>query len=353
MNDFIGLLKYIHWCYRGIRDKDRRTKMMKFETNDCLTIEHNGDLYPHQMIYLIKVEAKYSGLFSMMNNIVSALVVADRYGLIPVIDMGESVLYSEPSMTEEGIPLFEYYFRQPSEVRLEEIDRCSNIIYVTGYQYSFISLMQRGRDRYLQESVEIEQLASAITRFIHLNTSTEAYIEENIRAVLSGERILGVHVRGTDFKAGFNNHAVYVTTEEYIEHTQKAVKLNQYDQIFLATDEEQTITKFKAVFGDMVVWHNVYRSKENTAVGIHCSECSREMHHYKLGLEVLLDMYSLARCDALIACPSGVSFHALLNKRARGEKYEYMDIIDKGRYKSKKVSNVEVERMCVQRSKHK
>lgn len=344
-------LKYFYLCYSGIRYKDKREQLMKFGSSDCLTMEHYGELYPGRLVYMIKVEAEYSGWFSIMNKIISALIVAEKYGIIPVIDMGKSQLYCEPSMMAEGIPLFEYYFRQPSEIQIKEVKECSNVTYATYKQCLFFYYTFGNYDMYQQDSIGVQQMASAIARFIRLNEEAEMYINKNIQTVFSGKRMLGVHARGTDFKAGFNNHAIYVTTEEYIERARSAIEQYGYDQIFLATDEEQTVEKFRTAFGGSVVFHNVYRAKEDTDIGIHCSKCDREMHHYKLGLEALLDMYSLAACDALIASPSGVSFHAMLNKRAKGEKYEYMDIIDKGRYKSKKTSYIEIEKMNLQRSK--
>lgn len=349
MSRTVDFLKYIYLCYSGIRDKNRREQMMKLGTSDCLTIEHHGELYPDRLIYMIKIEAEYSGWFSIMNKIISALIVAKNYGIIPVIDMGTNQLYCEPSMEAEGIPLFEYYFKQPSGIHLKEVRECCNVTYATYVQCLFFHRMFGNYDMYLQDSVGVREMASAIAKFIRLNVETEAYINKNIQAVLSGERILGVHARGTDFKAGFNKHAIYVTTDEYIEHVQYAVKRYGYDQIFLATDEEQIVESFRTAFGSSVAFHDVYRAKEDTNIGIHCSKCDREMHHYKLGLEVLLDMYSLTVCDALVACPSGVSFHAMLNKRAKGEKYEYMDIIDKGRYKSRQTSNIEIEKIHLRR----
>ncbi len=351
MSRMVDFLKYIYFCYGGIKDKDKRKQMMKFGTSDCLTIEHHGGLYPGLLVYMIKAEAEYSGWFSIMNKVVSALTVAEQYGMIPVIDMGKNQLYCEPKMMAEGIPLFEYYFRQPSEIQLEDVDECCNVTNATYEQCLFFHHMFGNYDTYLQESVGVEKMASAISKFIRLNAETEKHVNRNIQTILSGERILGVHARGTDFKAGFNNHTVYVTVDEYIEHARHAVEKYGYDQIFLATDEEQTVKKFKAVFGSSVVFHDVYRAKEETDIGIHCSKCDRELHHYKLGLEALLDMYSLAVCDALIACPSGVSFHAMLNKRAKDQKYDYLDIIDKGRYKSRQTSYIEIKKMHLQRSK--
>lgn len=345
MKGIIELLKYMDWCCGGLRNKSRRKQMMKFETSDCLMVEHCGERYPGRLVYMIKVNGKYSGWFSIMNKILSALTLADSYGLTPVIDMGYSALYSEPSMVVSGIPLFEYYFCQPSRIQLTEVKDCRNVIYVTDSHCTFVDSIFRNNEQYIQESKGVQQLASVIAKFISLNTKTETYISKKINETLVGNKILGVHVRGTDFKVGFNDHAIYVTTEEYIEHVQKTIEKYQYDRIFLATDEEDAIKKFQETFGDMVVYHDVYRAEGDTDIGIHCSKSDRELHHYKLGLEVLLDMYSLAACDALVACPSGVSFHAMLNKRARGGKYEYMDIIDKGRYKSRKVSNVEIGRI--------
>lgn len=349
MKNFIDFLRYVYWCWGGVRNKKKRIKMMKFETEDCLTIVHNGDLYPSQLVLMIDVEAGYSGLFSIMNRVLSALVIADWYGLIPVVKLNESGLYSEQCMVESGVSLFEYYFKQPLFVQLDEVEKCRNVTYATDYQCSLLDHMNGNYKNYLQDSKELQMMASAVAKFLHLNDVTTKYIGKHIQKIFTGKKILGVHVRGTDFKAGFNNHTVYVTVEEYISHVQQATEQHNYDQIFLATDEESTIVKFREAFGDKVVYHDVYRAKEDTIVGVHCSQSDREMHHYKLGLEVLLDMYSLSNCDALIACPSGVSFHALVNRIAKGKKYEYMDIIDKGRYKSKRISNVEIKNYCLQR----
>lgn len=335
------LWKYFLFCGKGIIDRNRRKKILKVDTDDCLMVNHYGELNGDKLLYYIEVNAEFSGWFSIMSNVVSALVVAQRYGLKPIIKLGHSALYSEDEATQLGENLFEYYYEQPEPIPLESVMQSKNVICATNVHCSFIYYMKRNYD---QDSIEMCELAKAVTAYLHLNKKTDSYITREIERKLSGNRIIGVHVRGTDFKAGFNNHAIYVKPEEYIQHVKYIMKDNDYDQIFLATDEESTIQTFQKEFGDKVVFHEVYRAKGNTDIGIHCTKAERPLHHYKLGLEVLLDMYSLAYCDALVACPSGVSFHAIINKRASGQRYEIADIIDKGRYRSRKSSVNEIRK---------
>ena len=56
----------------------------------------------------------------------------------------------------------------------------------------------------------------------------------------------------------------------------------------------------------------------------------RPLHYYKLGLEVLRDVYTLASCDGLICGLSHVSCAARYIKSAKGEMFEDIKILDSG-----------------------
>ena len=60
------------------------------------------------------------------------------------------------------------------------------------------------------------------------------------------------------------------------------------------------------------------------------STSERENHHYKLGLEVLRDMYTLSCCNGIIAGLSNVSIFARIVKLSRGCDFEFMNYLNKG-----------------------
>ena len=101
-----------------------------------------------------------------------------------------------------------------------------------------------------------------------------------------------------------------------------------FQRIFLATDDVDTVNLFKKEFGEkLLTYADVTRSDGEVSVAF--SEAGRMNHHYLLGQEVLRDMYTLAKCDGLIAGKSQVSICAYIQKRTTGD-YCYREILDAG-----------------------
>ncbi len=64
--------------------------------------------------------------------------------------------------------------------------------------------------------------------------------------------------------------------------------------------------------------------------GAHESISERPLHHYKLGLEVLRDIYTLANCDSLVCGLSQVSIAAQYINAAIGRKFKKVVILNNG-----------------------
>lgn len=147
--------------------------------------------------------------------------------------------------------------------------------------------------------------------------------------MLKGRKTLAVHVRGADFKRHYKNHPNIVATEEYIGVADDMMKQYNFEQIFLATDDIEAIGMFSSHFGDKLTFYNdVMRTDGDETVMRSVS--GRENHHYKLGYEVIRDMYTLAECDGLVAGLSNVSIFARITKMSRGSDYVALHYIDKG-----------------------
>lgn len=87
----------------------------------------------------------------------------------------------------------------------------------------------------------------------------------------------------------------------------------------------------KKAFGSKLLFYSdVKRTSEQQSVAF--SDSRRKNHHFRLGLEVLRDAYTLAMCDGLIAGVSQVSICSEIVKKSKGEKYTYKKICDKGVY---------------------
>ena len=192
--------------------------------------------------------------------------------------------------------------------------------------------MERASDlfaSYHLEGQEIERLAELYKKYIHLNDKTKKYIEDQIHEILDGGSILAVHIRGTDFSLGTKNHPIVIKPEEYLETVKQVYSDGNYEKIFLATDDKNALELFKGEFKNRLLYYkDAFRAE--SYVGAHATLNDRPLHHYKLGLEVLRDIYTLANCDSFVCGLSQVSFAVRYVNLAMDRKFNSVVVLDHG-----------------------
>ena len=124
---------------------------------------------------------------------------------------------------------------------------------------------------------------------------------------------LGVQIRLTDM---LNHHKVS-SLDNYIKRiNQIIIEKENIQQLFLATDDSAIIEVLKENISIPIITHNnMFRANVNAP---HLNpydryESEREQHMYKLGLECLLEVLTLAKCDYLLKADiSAVSLTAII-----------------------------------------
>lgn len=296
-------------------------------------VRNNGELNPSKVIYKIDLTSDRGlGFFALLRNAISCLVVADRFDFIPYIAYPDDSLYSEKVPINGSTNAFEYYFQQVSDVSLTEIESSANVVY---YETKHLNAVKYG---YQEEYENVEVFSGIYKKYIKLNKAVEDKMSGEIKNLLGEKKTIGIHIRGTDYKHGYKNHPIFVTVNEYIDILQNVVQNNKFEQIFLATDEEEIVKSISNAFpGKVVYFSDSLRSVDGKAV--HTSHNSRLNNKYLMGYEVLRDMLTLSKCDALIAGLSNVSLFAMIAKKAEGNDFEYCNIINKGVNTTGKIFN--------------
>ena len=280
-------------------------------------------------IYHIFMEESHSGFFADHNRLLAYLYFADQYHLLPVVEYTPQYCYAEKHAVNGTDNPFEYYFQQPLGLGLEEMRKEGIAIRSRKENISLANCLdEKAGGGYTRSEKYLEEMAKISAKYIHLQENVADYISLEIAKLFQGKRVLGVHVRGTDFRRNYNGHPVAVTVEEYLEEAKKTVR-HGYDAVFLATDDSGAIELFEKVFADKLLYYpDVIRSSGDETVMK--STVERENHHYKLGLEVLRDMYTLAACQGFIAGLSQVSYAARIQKISNGGVWQDLRILDKG-----------------------
>lgn len=332
LKDVIGRypkLNFIQRCIRRAGDEAFVAEVLEIGKNPLnIKIHRMGDKNPGKLVYIAQTMG-CDGFFAELRFILAELFFADEFGFVPVVQMPRNSFYAEKNEINGTTNPFEYYFEPVSEISLEQAYESSAVVEHNWHQRNYMHQVLDMNSGYLPSEEYMVEAAKLVKKYIHLNCIVKPQVNGAIDSVLENCKTIGVHVRGADFKRHYKNHPNIVTIQEYIDAAEEAMKEQLFERIFLATDDMEALEQFKERFGDRVVFYeDVIRTKDDETVMK--SEVAREKHHYKLGLEVIRDVYTLAACDGIVAGLSNVSIFARIVKKSVGEDYSYKNYINKG-----------------------
>ena len=184
-----------------------------------------------------------------------------------------------------------YYFKQ--SLRRTEINKA---------QHSTLDLYYETYPLRIWHKKFIQEIGIIARKHIVLREDIKAIIDPKLQ-IFKQQKILGVHIRGTDHHTEIEPVAI----SRVIKVIDK--KRRKYDKIFLATDDENILHTLLNKFGDnTLIYHPATRSSSKEAVHIKTPAHNR----YQLGLEALTDCYCLAHCAAAVLVHSNLSYTALV-----------------------------------------
>ena len=329
-NDRVSHLNFLRDLNKGM-DLLYSPEGINTPVHKRIVIDVLGDANPGKIVSIIRFPENWiptAGFFALFNRALCSLAFADRFGLYPVVDHWRGCPYEEETMLDT--PVFEYYFKPVSSVTLDNALKSLNVTIPPTWEYTETIYSVNGKYVWFQPTEPyLDELASAFRNHIRLNEKTEKRLTADIHSLLGNKKTLGIHFRGTDYKLNVNGHPVALQFDDYSGAVDEAMKRNGFCQIFLATDDQDILTKFRKKYGDSIIcYDDTFR-----ATGVHSvanTSLNRELHKYEMVYEVLRDSYTLAACDGFIGGNSQVAISARVNKKSKGEKFEYLCIMDKG-----------------------
>lgn len=292
-----------------------------------LVVEENlsGSPELYYVIYRGVKDQCYSGFFAMIRETMRFLAFSETLSLPPIIYWGKNVLYYNPSFDEKTENVFEYYFKPVTMSYAQWKSGRYNYIEASARDTRCVRKGTTEKNTYMQTEEEVQEYARLYKKYFALNEDTAAYLKKEIAGLFrKDERIIGVHVRGTDFKYQANNHPKFLGFSIFVQKVKELLEKNHYDKIFLATDDEEALELFQKEFGDKLVFYtDCSRSRGN--LGVHISG---KAVPYALGMEVLRDVYTLVACTSLVSGLSQVSYAARYIKISTGMHYEETNTVE-------------------------
>jgi Alpha-(1,6)-fucosyltransferase N- and catalytic domains len=277
------------------------------------------------------IRAYPAGMGSCLRHVINGLIYAELTQRIPVVFWKQESLYYEANenLHELENNAFEYYFQPISSYSLDDIvDK--NYTYFPPHwndfnighthEPSFFSppfalpctLTFSGSNAdvlvsaYWQETGLIQQIIPEdnhlkrlsygeiynyyFKKYIRLKEHIIGQIGSFYAKYMCGYNMLGVHVRRTDKV----DEIVLPNLSRYIKAINTYIKSVNNAQIFLATDSNDVIEKFRKIYDNKIVFTDCIRSDDSSP--IHLTSGSKRLK----GEQILIDMYLLGKCNFYI-----------------------------------------------------
>ena len=276
------------------------------------------------------------GLVAQLNGVVVQLQFARRMGLEPIIYLPKrSYMFGGPNPyfdADQGTNVWDYYL-EPVGVSFDElqalikdgrvytISTASELVrlyrwdpkswFMNPYGY-FRSVENRADGEHPADWWQAERekarifLADGTVRFkASIMAQVEAFIERNF-----SEDTLGLQLRGSDkFDFGVGpNLSRKVLPEEYYPYIDKYLAEHpKCSAIFVATDQRQWLKDLEKAYPDKVISYAEISLSDTDENKFHDGQKKAAR-----GVEVLVDLLVLSRCNYAIKCHSAVGEMALV-----------------------------------------
>ena len=289
---------------------DRSIEFNKIQVN---LIRSKGELNKDKIFYVIQRNPG-KGFFSNVAFVTNHIKVALDNGFIPIVDMENFVTwYNEKNKILKTNNAWEYYFEQISNFSLNDVYNSKNIILTNRNFYR--------SSGFLDSINEDKELKNVFQKYILIKKNKLKVIHYLRKKLFEKKKILGVHFRGTGYKIGRQPHPA--TIKQMVNRINKILSKENYDKIFLVTEDLNNFKAIIAEFKDKVIYLNnsVRENNSNTAFDTY----PRLNHRYKLGRDILIEACLLSYCDGYLDIRNNVREAAIAFNLNPNQKRYFID----------------------------
>ena len=145
-------------------------------------------------------------------------------------------IYNELGKIKNTYNSWEYYFQKISDYSLNDVYKSKNVIITNDKFFHFFSY-----------SIDLDsELVSLLQNKIKINNILYKTYKK-ISKKFDKKKILGIHFRGTSYKRS-PGHPLPATKKQMFKITNKIIKEEKIDKIFLVTEEQNYLKYFKKNF---------------------------------------------------------------------------------------------------------
>jgi len=277
------------------------------------------------------------GFFALFFQVLGHIYQAEQEGMVPIVFFGSSCLYwSDNGHNGFQDNAWEYYFEPVSALAIEDIfqEPLERLKHASIYEYSQADITHNPPEQYTgdrqgsilvpnnvkvtncwaefdpgQQEIHEDRRSvfrNLINRYIHIRPSIIRKINNFYQQHFTGSVVIGVHMRGRERSQEVTGwyRKPHLDEDTYMREVDRALKKFPTAKIFLATDTNTTVEKFRARYQHRLLTYDAQRADEGNSPHLQFGGAD-------LGEQVLIEAVLLSKTCFLIHGISNVAFAAL------------------------------------------
>lgn len=175
-------LRFAAYCFpKGDDARFVRNVKNIGKENNLVYIENYGETKTDDILYHIKMEYSGSGFFADHNRLLCFLYFADKYGMKPVVEYHPDYCYAEKHPVNGTTNPFEYYFKQPTDISLEELYTCRGVVRSRKENTQDAVMLNENSNGYARTEIFINEMARITQKYLRLRDEVRNEIFEQIK----------------------------------------------------------------------------------------------------------------------------------------------------------------------------
>lgn len=261
------------------------------EKNLTYFVKSFGNKNKKKIFYVIQ-RLRGGGMFSNLNFVLHHLLISKKMGFIPIIDMKNfPTKYNEKNKVKNSLNAWDYYFYPINKYKLDDVYKSHCVIMTDGQtkknpEFDTFSNLNEDHFRIYKKTIKFKSF---------LLKEVNSFIKKNFL----GEKILGVHFRGSDMKTQ-ERHPFPATQNQIMNLIDKELKKNKFTKIFLVTEESKYINILSKKYGNKLCFTKAFRSEKHNIF----EQNFRKNHRFNIGRENIVDMLLLSNTKKIICTNS-------------------------------------------------
>lgn len=319
----IERIKY--WLYIKLRKYKFWKKRKEIALHNPKKLSY-GNENPKKTFYVARRFSEVEGHCSMLMTMLGHFYLADKMGMIPVVDMKN--YYSElwQDVSKRGKEnSWEYFYEQPAGYTLEDIEKSRHIFLSDGVHARKAPSYRTTCD----SDKEIEFWNKVYRRFIRLNPQTKSIVDNEMAILnISGKKLMAVAIRrGIEWghlvkDKGFECYYNVPSVTTIIEDAKRLKEEWQCDGVFLTIDDEEGLELFKKEFGENLYY--IKRDRRQYFINGQPNPIAEKGFQpqesiYEREVKYLSELFLVSKCNYFLGTRSSTTLGALVIK---GEKFK-------------------------------